>query len=447
MEVAEEELTISDKYESLFRWPEVTDEDDPLYVVDTAIVTGGRNSQKSFAVGTATCVMAKDWARSVLYTRYTLTATQDSIVPEFKEKIDLLNCESSFDVLKDRVIALDDEGNEKAKIAFKGIKTSSGNQTASLKSLKGFSVFVLDEAEEMPDYSGWDKIKKSIRAEKRNLNVIILNPTTKEHWIYKEFFEERGVPEGFNGIVGNVLYIHSSYLDMQKEHIAENLLADFEESRLCYEDLKDKTEDEILKLEVTHPRKVKLYRYYKHVVLGGWLDKAEGVIFTNWRYGEFEEVAPSVWGQDFGFSTDPTTLVQTSIDKKRKRLYVKLHLYKPKLKTSEIYEANSDAARSGLIYADSAEPRLISELKGLGNNIKATIKGQGSITAGIAVLQDFNEIIVDPSSVELGKEFNNYVWHDKKSKIPVDAFNHAIDAIRYAVYPQYAKKKREIYNN
>ncbi len=104
-------------------------------------------------------------------------------------------------------------------------------------------------------------------------------------------------------------------------------------------------------------------------------------------------------------------------------------------------------AGDGLIYADSAEPRLISEVKGLGINIKPTVKGQGSITAGIAIMQDFDEIIVDSESVELGREFNNYVWHDKKSKIPVDAYNHAIDAIRYAVYPQYYKKKREIYNN
>lgn len=445
METAEEQdLRISEKYEPLFEWFECDhDESHPLYKVDTVVVTGGRNSQKSFAVGTGMCIAAKDWARSVLYTRYTMATTEDSIIPEFKEKIDILNCESSFDILKDRVNTVDG----KAKIVFKGIKTSSGNQTASLKSLKGFSVFVLEEAEEMPDYESWDKIKKSIRAEKRNLNILILNPATKEHWIYKEFFEERGIEAGYNGIVGNVLYVHSTYLDMEREHIADNIWEEFEESRESYEQIKDLTEDEVIKLEVSKPRLVKLGRYYKHSVLGGWLDKAEGVIFTNWRWGTFEEVSPSVWGQDFGFSTDPSTLVRTSIDKKRKRLYVKLYLYKPKLKTSEIFDINSDNAGNGLIYGDSAEPRLISELKGLGNNIKATVKGQGSVTAGIAIMQDFNEIVVDPESIELGKEFNNYVWHDKKSKIPVDAYNHAIDAIRYAVYPQYYKKKFELITN
>jgi len=51
-------------------------------------------------------------------------------------------------------------------------------------------------------------------------------------------------------------------------------------------------------------------------MLGGWLDKAEGVIFTNWKLGDFKEVGTIVAGQDFGFSTDASTLLKTSIDKK-----------------------------------------------------------------------------------------------------------------------------------
>lgn len=436
-------LKISKRYEPLFKWfvsekfIENTEDINPLWGVDTVVVTGGRLSQKSFAVGTATCVGAKDFGHSILYSRYTLTSAEDSIIPEFKEKIDLLNVAQAFDVKRDRVETIDG----KAKIVFKGIKTSSGNQTASLKSLKGFSVFVLEEAEEMPNFEDWDKIKKSIRAGKRNLNVLILNPTTKEHWVYKEFFEDRGVQEGWNGIKGNVLYIHTTYLDMPREFIPDAIWADFESKRESYERIKDLTEDEIGKLMQTEPKTVKDGKYYKHVILGGWLDKADGVIITNWKLGKFEEVAPSVWGQDFGFSIDPTTLVRTSIDKNRNRLYVKLELYKPKLTTDDIFRENTIHAGKGLIYADSAEPRLITELKNRKLNIKETVKGQGSITAGIAVLQNFDEIIVDPDSIDLIKELNNYVWHDKKSKVPVDAYNHAIDAIRYAVYPQYAKRK------
>lgn len=425
-------IRISEKYEPLFRWLSASD-GDPLARVDTVVVTGGRYSQKSFANGLFLCVAAKDFNHRVLYTRYTLATAEDSIIPEFSEKIDILECHDSFTVLKDRIT-----GNyNESKIVFRGIKTSSGNQTANLKSLKNFSMFVLEEAEEMPDFNSWDKIKKSIRAlDVRNLNILILNPTTKEHWVYTELFESRGVNEGFNGVVGNVLYIHSTYLDMEREFIPDSIYEDFEEKRKDYEHYESLTNEQ---KALALPKVVKNWRYYKHVVLGGWLDAAEGVIYTNWSIGEFEEPTPAVYGQDFGFSVDPTTLVKVSIDKSRKKIFVKELLYRPKLITSQIVDEDKRYAGNSLIYADSAEPRLIEEIRRAGVNIKETIKGQGSVTAGIALLQDY-ELVIDPNSLNAIKEVNNYVWHDKKSGTPVDAFNHIWDAVRYATYPTLSKK-------
>jgi len=417
------ELKLSVKFQPLFEWLSCS-KDNPLHKVNTVIITGGRNSQKSFGVGTFSCVASKDFNHRVLYTRYTLASAQDSIIPEFNEKIDILNCYNSFNVNKDRIEGV----NGKSKIVFKGIKTSSGNQTANLKSLKDFSMFILEEAEEMPSYEDWNKIKLSIRAKDvRNLSILLLNPATKEHWIYQEFYETNGVQEGFNGIVGNVLFIHLTYLDMERDLIADDIWDDFQEKKKAY--------DEYLINPNINQRTLKKALYYKHIVLGGWLDKAEGVIYTNWSIGEFKRDYPSVFGQDFGFSVDPTTLVETVIDKSQKKIYIKEHLYKPHLSTTDIYLANWQAARDKLIYADSAEPRLISELASKGLNIKPTVKGEGSITAGIAILQDY-ELIIDSESINIIKELNNYVWHDKKSKVPLDAFNHALDAVRYAVYPQ-----------
>lgn len=430
------EVRISEKYEPLFEWLSAKDGTD-LSKVDTVVITGGRNSQKSFATGLFSCVAAKDFAHRILYTRYTLTAAEDSIIPEFSEKIDILNCSEVFETKKDRIV-----GENGSKIVFKGIKTSSGNQTAALKSLKNFSMFILEEAEEMPSFEGWDKIKKSIRAlDVRNLSILILNPATKEHWVYTEFFEGRSVNEGFNGVKDNVLYIHSTYLDMERDFIPDSIYDDFEEKREAHLHFEKLTP---LEKEKCDPVIVKKAKYYKHIIKGGWLDVAEGVIFTNWTLGAFQEVAPSVYGQDFGFSVDPTTLVRTSIDKARKKIYIKLLLYRPKLTTSQIIDENKKHASDSLIYADSAEPRLIAEMRREGINIKEATKGTGSVSAGIAALLDY-ELIIDPSSTELIKELNNYVWHDKKSKTPVDAWNHGIDAIRYAVYSQLSKIKRTWY--
>jgi len=374
-------LELSEKYEPLFEWLSCLD-DSELAKVDTVVVTGGRYSQKSFAVGTFACVATKDYNHRVLYTRYTLTSAKDSIIPEFNEKIDLLNCAPSFEVTNDRILGVANQ----SKIVFKGIKTSSGNQTANLKSLKGFSIFVLEEAEEMPDFESWDKIKKSIRAlDVRNLNILILNPATKTHWIFTELFEDRGVQEGFNGIVGNVLYIHTSYLDMDRKYIPDSIYLDFEDKRQAHEVYINAPKLDREKLD---PKIVKKALYYKHVILGGWLDNAEGVVFENWSYGAFDETLPFGFGQDFGFSIDPTTLVKCAINKKHKKIYVKECYGRAGMNTEQIYLENLRyAGIDKEIVADSAEPRLISEVKAKGINIKPCIKGAGSVTAGIKALQ------------------------------------------------------------
>lgn len=433
------DLKLSDKYEPLFEWLSC-DDSNPLSKVDTVIITGGRNSQKSYAVGTFTCVAAKDFNHRVLYSRYTLTSAQDSIIPEFIEKIEVLNAHENFYVTKDRITGTIND----SKIVFKGIKTSSGNQTASLKSLKDFSMFVLEEAEEMPNFDDWDKIKKSIRVKDvRNLSILLLNPTTKTHWIYEEFYESEGIPEGYNGIKNNVLYIHSTYLDMEREYIADNIWDDFERKRLDY-DLYQST-PKIEREKIIH-KIVKNALYYKHVIKGGWLDNAEGVVFDDWSIGEFDESLPFGFGQDFGFSIDPTTLVKCAVDLKRKRIYVKECFGKPGMSTNDIFTDNLRyAGFEGEIIADSAEPRLISEVKNKGLNIKPCIKGPGSVTAGIKALQGFH-IVVSPCSKEIVKELNNYVWHDKKSSTPIDAYNHRIDPIRYYCYPIIvAKKERSFF--
>ena len=74
-----------------------------------------------------------------------------------------------------------------------------------------------------------------------------------------------------------------------------------------------------------------------------------------------------------------------------------------------------------------------------------TIKGQGSVTYGIALLQDF-DLIIDEGSTDLIKELNNYCWLEKKSSTPVDKYNHAIDALRYAVSYQLENPTRGEYH-
>jgi phage terminase large subunit len=165
--------------------------------------------------------------------------------------------------------------------------------------------------------------------------------------------------------------------------------------------------------------------------LGGWLAKAEGTVFRNWRVGDYLQTEHSCYGQDFGFSVDITTLVKISVDKEDRKMWIREIYGKPNLSTEEIAVRNKMECGMDLIICDSAEPRLINEIKRKGVNIKPTIKRQGSILSGIALMQDF-EIIVDRNSHGIIKELNNYTWQDKNSK-PIDGFNHYLDAARYAL--------------
>jgi phage terminase large subunit len=160
--------------------------------------------------------------------------------------------------------------------------------------------------------------------------------------------------------------------------------------------------------------------------------------------GDFKEIGVSVYGQDYGFSADPTTLVKTNIDKTNKIIYVKLLYYKQALTTSQIARLNSDFANKELIVGDNSEPRLISELNALGNNVVPTIKGADSVIYGISLLQDY-DLIITEDSVDLIKELNNYSWLEKKSKTPIDKHNHAIDALRYAVAYQLDNPTKGLY--
>ena len=388
----------------------------PLWSSDANyfILTGGRGSGKSFAVADFLENLTFEKGHTILFTRYTLTSAHISIIPEFVEKIEIEQHIQHFKINQQDI----ENVRTGSTILFRGIKTGSGNQTASLKSIQNVTTWVLDEAEELIDESIFDKIDESVRqVGTHNRVIIILNPTTKEHWIYKRFFEQMGVAPGSNCQVDNVCYIHTTYLDN-----IDNLSEKF--------------------LTKVNQLKTKNIKNFNHRIMGGWLDKAEGVIYENWSYGAFDESLIYGFGLDFGFSIDPDSMVKVAIDESRKRIYVKECIYQNGLSTAELVRRiGTYADKQVLIVADSSEDRLINDIRLARFNIKGVTKGAGSIAAGIKQIQEY-EIIVSPESVNIGKELNNYVWHDKKSGSPIDAFNHALDAIRYYVSDKTKQTRR-----
>ena len=374
-------------------------------------LTGGRASLKSTTIHDFSSRLSYQKNHGILVTRYTMASAEKSIIPEFENSIRLNGSFSDFVKSGNKYT----NKHTGSFILFSGIKTNSGDQTANLKSLAGITTWIIDEGEDFKDEATFDDIDDSIRGTANQNRVIwVQNPSTREHFIYKRWVEYTHKTIEIYGeqvVISNhpkVEAIHTTY------HIAEKLgylSASF--------------------LDKIKETKEKDYEKYKHKYLGGWLDKAEGVVFTNWKYGAFNpDNLQTSFGQDYGFSIDPTTLVEVAIDRKQKKIYCKEHLYKARLTTSEIAHINKSVCGNKLIVADSAEPRLIDELAKLGCRVIGTTKGPGSINAGIAIMQDY-ELIIEGENI--GKELNNYVYTDKGSKLYLDAYNHIIDAIRYNV--------------
>lgn len=381
----------------------------PLYNSDKRyfLVTGGRGSLKSTTVHDFISRLTYQQGQGILFTRYTMTSAEKSIIPEFKETLKRNNSENDFHITKDKAVNL----KTGSFILFSGIKTSAGNQTANLKSLASITTWVVEEGEDFNDEKAFDTIDDSIRSNAMQNRVIwIQNPSTKEHFIYKRWIENYSKQidvEGYKVTVSNhpeVEHIHTTF------RIAENFLS----------------KSFISKAENSKKNNPK---WYYHNYIGGWLEKPEGVVFENWQEGIFDESLPFVYGMDFGYVNDPTTLIKVARDKKN--IYVKELCYEKGLSTNEIHKIleitinNNDS-----VVADNAEPRLIAELQDLGHRVYACTKGKDSILNGIAQMQDYT-IIVDTESYNVKKELNNYRWHNKIQK-PVDDYNHSIDAIRYA---------------
>ena len=179
---------------------------------------------------------------------------------------------------------------------------------------------------------------------------------------------------------------------------------------------------------------------YKRVYLDGLIGQLEGVIYPNWSYGEFDNSLPYGFGLDFGFYPDPDSLVKVAIDQNNMKIYAKECFYNNELKINELKnQIKAHVNSHELIIADSADPRMIAEIRDARFNIKPVKKYDGSVVEGIRLVQDY-DIITDKESVNLVKELRNYTWNDKKSGIPNKGWDHLLDGIRYFTQSTTSRK-------
>lgn len=220
----------------------------PLFINPPAtryfLLTGGRGSAKSFHVSTFLLNLTYEKGHTILFTRYTMIAAHISIIPEFLEKIDILGKHADFEITKTDIT----NKATGSKILFRGIKTSSGNQTANLKSIQGVTTWVLDEAEELTEENTFNTIDLSIRHKSLpNRVIMVMNPSHRTHFIYKRWFEQQQQPD--------TTYIHTSYRD-NIDNLSQSFI------------------DQAAKTKAINEER------YNHLFLGHWVDSVEGLLWN-----------------------------------------------------------------------------------------------------------------------------------------------------------------------
>ena len=272
----------------------------------------------------------------------------------------------------------------------------------------------VEEAYELTNEKYFNMLDESIRGvveEPLFKQIIItLNPWNEGHWIKARFFDREAK---------NILALTTNYF--------------------CNEWL-DETDKELFEdMKIRDPRR------YQVAGLGNW-GIVDGLVYENWQELEFDwreildkrQKAKAVFGLDFGYTNDPAAFFCGILDQEQKEIYVFDEIYQKGMQNTAIYSNIEKLGfKKEIIVADSAEPKSIDHLKGLGlYRIKASKKGKDSINAGIQFIQDF-KIFIHPRCVNFLTEISNYAWDkDKFGKAvnkPIDDFNHLMDAMRYAL--------------
>jgi len=374
------------------------------------VVKGSRASKKSKTMALWIIVnMIQYPEANTLVIRKTYRTLHDSCYTELKWAVKRLKVESFWKFTESPLEA--EYLPTGQKIYFRGLDDPL--KVTSITVDTGVLCWAwIEEAYEITKESDFDMIDESIRGEvpKGLFKQITFtfNPWNEKHWLKKRFFDN---PDD------ETLAMTTNYL--------------------CNEWL-DKAD-----LKVFETMKKNNPRRYAVAGLGGW-GIVDGLVYENWREQPFtlEEIrkqyhVQSAFGLDFGYTNDPTALFVGLIDVDARKIFVWDEMYETGLSNKRIFEnITSKGYRKERITADSAEPKSIDELKGLGLRVSGAAKGKDSINSGIQFIQDF-EIIIHPRCVHFLTEISNYTWDkdkfNNKLNRPIDDFNHLMDAMRYAL--------------
>lgn len=394
------------------------------------VVKGSRASKKSKTTALWFIYnLIKYPGANLLVVRKTFRTMKDSCFTELKWAIHRFKCDHLW-IIKESPLEMTYVPTGQ-KIYFRGLDDPL-KVTSITVDVGALCWLWIEEAYEISSEADFDMLDESIRGAVPDglfkQITLTFNPWNEHHWLKRRFFDviesigEDGKPnyKPRDGVIsddGEIFAATTNYLC--------NEFLDAADIRV-FERMKEQ-----------NPRR------YQVAGLGNW-GIVDGLIYENWHEERFDIDAvrampgiKSVFGMDFGYTNDPSTLFCGLFDKENKVLYVFDEMYGYGMSNEKIFNTvDAMGYRKEKIVADSASPKDIAELRQLGlTHIMPARKGKDSINNGIQFLQNY-KILIHPQCVNFLTEISNYTWDKDKFgnavNKPIDDFNRLMDAMRYA---------------
>lgn len=382
---------------------------------------GGRGSTKStFISGEVIQGIIDDPdANAVVFRRYQ-NELRDTVLGQFEWSMAKLGVAHLFTVQVSPMQIIYNETGQ--KIVFKS--ADNPRKMKSIKLGKGYIKYAWFE--EVDQFNGMEEIRNIIQSlfrgegEDRVSFYSFNPPKSARSWVNQEI----KIPK-----TGKRVH-HSDYRSVPVGWLGPNFFAEADHLKEVNENAYN-------------------HEYLGHEV-GTGLEVFNNVSIREITQAEIDIFSNIRQGVDFGYAVDPVVYIKMNYDKTRKRLYMYDEFSGVKISNASLYRAIQGKLH-GVTIADSAEPKSIAELKGLGMRIKGAKKGPDSIDFGMKFLsEDIEEIIIDPRRCgRAAKEFTNYALEtdrhgEVRSSYP-DKDNHVIDAVRYGLEGDMGKQSGWLY--
>lgn len=375
------------------------------------VCKGGRGSKKSKTTALNLIVrMMQHPGANTLVVRKVFRTLKDSCFTELKWAVGRLGV-AAFWEIKESPLEMTYRPTGQ-KIYFRGLDDPV--KVTSIAAAHGVLCWLwVEEAYEISREADFDMLDESIRGTAPpglfKQITLTFNPWNERHWLKRRFFDAPGP----DVLALTTNYLCNEWLDAADRRVFESM----------------KTRD---------PRR------YRVAGLGEW-GIVDGLVYENWREEAFDTESVSkqsgvvsAFGLDFGYTNDPTALFCGLVDSGARRIWVFDELYEKALTNRAIAERiTAMGYAKERIFADCAEPKSIAELREYGlRHIRAARKGRDSVNNGVQFIQGY-EILVHPRCVNFLREISNYAWDadrfGTRLNRPADAFNHLMDAMRYAL--------------